>query len=496
MSFTGITDARASFTEYDVSVVDSSLESEQQSLSSGGRFQGLISNLLRSRGAGGGAKDDLGTLEEGHNEGANDDSDNATGLNVEELGVASQYSVSRFFSERFPWMSMSQRPDESGNASRRDNQEAQDKLDAAPDTAAVNFTGYDPYQFYRIRKASGVSEREFMEAFSETVKERLQDGGASGAFFFFSKGERFMAKSCSEDELMNIRVNINTYADYFEKNPMSCIARIYGAFQLRIYSTSFYFYVMHNIFLSLDNEIVNEKYDIKGSWVNRNAAVPREGQVVTCSNCNQKFKFDPSQKAIKKANRAAMKQGKIGNTTPSPVVSLDDFTRSTMYSLNVMNWFRSTSVATDAEEDTRSKRCLLTVTGKHEPNVVLKDNDLKHKLKIAPEAAKQLLHQLKKDAELLCDQIAVMDYSLLVGVHNTVYEVEEQPPLHAHAASVAEEKKEGLESSSLIDSGGRTTLSARPSNQHPASRFPVCIIYYILSMHCIIFGIMSQFSSR
>ena len=45
-----------------------------------------------------------------------------------------------------------------------------------------------------------------------------------------------------------------------------------------------------------------------GSWVNRNAAVPREGQVVTCSNCNQKFTFDPALKAIKKANRAAMKK--------------------------------------------------------------------------------------------------------------------------------------------------------------------------------------------
>ncbi len=65
-----------------------------------------------------------------------------------------------------------------------------------------------------------------MSAFSETVKERLQDGGASGAFFFFSKGERFLAKSCSEAEMLNIRVNAATYADYFERNPMSCIARV------------------------------------------------------------------------------------------------------------------------------------------------------------------------------------------------------------------------------------------------------------------------------
>jgi hypothetical protein len=65
---------------------------------------------------------------------------------------------------------------------------------------------------------------------------------------------------------------------------------------------------MHNIFLSLEGEIVNEKYDIKGSWVSRNAAVPREGQVATCSNCNQKFVFAQAKKAIKSANRAAMRE--------------------------------------------------------------------------------------------------------------------------------------------------------------------------------------------
>jgi hypothetical protein len=66
----------------------------------------------------------------------------------------------------------------------------------------------------------------FSSAFSETVKERLQDGGASGAFFFFSKGERFLAKSCTLAEMLNIRRNSETYASYFEKHPRSCIARV------------------------------------------------------------------------------------------------------------------------------------------------------------------------------------------------------------------------------------------------------------------------------
>jgi hypothetical protein len=67
----------------------------------------------------------------------------------------------------------------------------------------------------------------------------------------------------------------------------------------------------------------------------------------------------------------------------------------------------------------------------------LKDNDLKHKIRLPGMTAKFLLHQLEKDSELLCS-FGVMDYSLLgmsactseltslsVGVHNTEYFVDD-----------------------------------------------------------------------
>lgn len=486
LSFTGITDSRASFTEYDVSVIDGEHANDdlKHNSGNGSRFSsavGMLGNLLRVKPTG--SNHDLGALEEGVE--SEEDSSvppaNKEALRVEEVDGEREADSAFSFMRFFFW-----RTDGNDETRSRKGSEASkaavEKPQSSADTSAVNFTGYDPYQFYRIRRASDVSEREFMDAFSETVKERLQDGGASGAFFFFSKGERFMAKSCSEAELINIRRNIHTYADYFEKNPMSCIARIYGAFQLRIYSTSFYFYVMHNIFLSHDGEVVNEKYDIKGSWVNRNAAVPREGQIVTCSNCNQKFTYDPAQKAIKKANKAAMKKSKAvasRNSSQTQNHSNDDQSVGAAYSRNVMNWFRGIiDEPQEEEEDGRSKRCLLTVTGKHEPNVVLKDNDLKHKLKIPRETAQKLLEQLKKDAELLCNQIAVMDYSLLVGVHNTVYEVDEpreHPHLDGDTSFKSSSAWEGSEKPISAYSPG-VSVAVKLRTAKPASRFPVNIL--------------------
>lgn len=46
---------------------------------------------------------------------------------------------------------------------------------------------------------------------------------------------------------------------------------------------------MSNIFLT--DDIINEKYDLKGSWVNRNATPPQDGRSATCSYCNQQFIF-------------------------------------------------------------------------------------------------------------------------------------------------------------------------------------------------------------
>ena len=82
------------------------------------------------------------------------------------------------------------------------------------------------------------------------------------------------------------------YSDYLcsHRGPQqSYIIRILGAHCLKLYDTSFYFYVMENLFqFEKKDVLLQQRYDIKGSWVNRNMTPPRPGQVVTCRHCNQK----------------------------------------------------------------------------------------------------------------------------------------------------------------------------------------------------------------
>lgn len=83
----------------------------------------------------------------------------------------------------------------------------------------ITFTEYLPKHFHAIRKASNISNDYFRKAFAHTIKERLTQGGASGAFFFFSSGEDFVAKSCTEQEMTTLIGNVAKYTSYLTSAP-------------------------------------------------------------------------------------------------------------------------------------------------------------------------------------------------------------------------------------------------------------------------------------
>jgi 1-phosphatidylinositol-4-phosphate 5-kinase len=76
-------------------------------------------------------------------------------------------------------------------------------------------------------------------------------------------------------------------------------------YRLKIYGNCLNFFVMNNLFYNTYGLTMNEKYDIKGSWVARNAKPPIEGMTLTCSYCEQKFVYrkrkKPSHFSLKSA---------------------------------------------------------------------------------------------------------------------------------------------------------------------------------------------------
>lgn len=259
----------------------------------------------------------------------------------------------------------------------------------------VEFVEEEPYHFCRIRRVQRVSDEDYIEQFRTTIKERVTQGGASGAFFFFSKDELFIAKSCTPEEFEVLTSNAKAYADYLEsdKGKDSYISKVYGAYTMQIYGISLHFFVMNNLFYDKDasgsNLSIHEKYDIKGSTVNRSSVPPVEGQTATCTHCEQKFVYH------RKKKNKGMSSNRSGRLRAQDI---------------------------EVEKAASRYKCTVTVNGEHEPNVIMKDNDLKYKIQLPKAVARKLMTQLENDANFLYS-VGVMDYSLLVGVHNTHYDV-------------------------------------------------------------------------
>lgn len=224
-------------------------------------------------------------------------------------------------------------------------------------------------------------------------------------------------------------------------NAKSFISRIYGVYRLRIYGTSLHFFVMNNIFLNDRGHAPDrlEKYDLKGSWVARNATYPRSGDKVTCRLCQQKFTYRKKKRKLKtllsppstpqrsrdistanilsaQLNAHVNSAHARASCNPHEVVSPLQLASAL---LSPSSRPKSTSHLTTVSEETDAAAapfspddCPVSPLRVHEAAVILKDNDLKSKLYLPPDKAREVLEQLRMDAAFL-RQIRVMDYSLL-----------------------------------------------------------------------------------
>ncbi|GLE02537.1 hypothetical protein PINS_up011375 [Pythium insidiosum] len=218
------------------------------------------------------------------------------------------------------------------------------------------FVDYAPTEFRAIRKAFGLSDELYLSSFRTTAKERVS-AGSSGAFMFFSGDNALIVKSMKEKECRKLVAMAPAYADYITSHPASRIIRFFGCHRLRLYGRNFYFVVMSNVLHSpAHTPTIIEKYDVKGSWIDRQAKRPQPGDLVTCSECNATY---------------ALGRGDASTTAPFHV---------------------------------------------HRPDTILKDLDLTRPLYLRRRVARALYAQLVADAEFL-NAMGIMDYSLLIGVH-------------------------------------------------------------------------------
>uniref|UniRef100_H3GCE2 PIPK domain-containing protein n=1 Tax=Phytophthora ramorum TaxID=164328 RepID=H3GCE2_PHYRM len=221
----------------------------------------------------------------------------------------------------------------------------------------VCFDDYSPSSFRDIRQGFGINETLYRKAFLATCHERLQSGGSSGAFMFYTADYSFLVKSVTTSERNVLLDMLPPYIQHMKQNPDSHLTRFYGCHSIEMYGQVFSFVVMGNV---MGRTSMHQFFDIKGSWVDRNAPAIPPGKTVICTYCSNAFQYGTHES------------------------------------------------------------CEYSIRGNHLPHIVLKDNDFHRKLRVQSDTAEALVRQLESDSNFLREQ-GIMDYSLLLSVHNTNY---------------------------------------------------------------------------
>ncbi|ETV95711.1 hypothetical protein, variant 1 [Aphanomyces invadans] len=149
------------------------------------------------------------------------------------------------------------------------------------------FTDMRPDVFCHVREYFGVDDRDFIDAFANCSIPKVSEG-ASGSFMFFTTNGAYIVKSVTRRESLFLRSIVDKYAAYVYANPGTFLTRILGTYSMVLYGRETCFVVMENLFDK--HHAVHHRYDIKGSWIDRNAEKARRGQECTCRYCNMTFR--------------------------------------------------------------------------------------------------------------------------------------------------------------------------------------------------------------
>lgn len=138
-----------------------------------------------------------------------------------------------------------------------------------------SYTSYADSECRQLRDIFAIPEGGYLASLGGHCDAHF-DGGKSGAIFFFSSDKRFIIKEVVASERRTLMALLPDYVEHMSHHPESLLPRILQLCSIQMYRRTLNFMVMENIFCTGD-EVVKPSavYDIKGSWVDRNAGGTR-----------------------------------------------------------------------------------------------------------------------------------------------------------------------------------------------------------------------------
>ncbi|KAM9775188.1 phosphatidylinositol 5-phosphate 4-kinase type-2 alpha isoform X4 [Syngnathus typhle] len=289
------------------------------------------------------------------------------------------------------------------------------------------FKEYCPLVFRNLRERFGIDDQDFLNSLTRSAPLNSEAQGRSGARFHTSYDKRYVIKTISSEDVAEMHNILKKYHQFIvECHGNTLLPQFLGMYRLTVDGDATYMIVTRNVFSHRLS--VFKKYDLKGSTVAREAS--------------DKEKPPPPEDVPQRP--------KSGNV------------QQRLQTLRIATRFY----------------CAM----KHAKELpTYKDNDFindAQKICINEENKKMFLEKLRKDVELLA-QLKLMDYSLLVGIHDVERAEQEEVESEDNEA-----EEEGAESDGGVigtppDSPSNTLDSTKPLS--PGEFDPTIDVYAIKS---------------
>ena len=169
---------------------------------------------------------------------------------------------------------------------------------------SVDFTDYSPSLFTELRLLVDIDPITYAHSFHNRVSsgaagmDETLTSGRSGSFFYYTDDRRYMVKTLESSELKVVLELLPDYHRYLTAERHSLLPRYCGLHQTRLSPEQNFIpiIVMQNILFAPRSAPVEEKYDLKGSWVSRTAKKKKKdsrgsSHVPTWKDCDLKRRF-------------------------------------------------------------------------------------------------------------------------------------------------------------------------------------------------------------
>ena len=136
-------------------------------------------------------------------------------------------------------------------------------------------TDYSPLPFINIRNMFGVSKVEYQSSLCDRPLVGSDGGaGASGSVFFLSADNKYIIKSLPKSEADKLREILKPYHQHMLRHKESLLPKFFGLYKLKMGKRWVRVVVMNNAFYTPLE--VHQKYDLKGSTVNRHVSEKKQ----------------------------------------------------------------------------------------------------------------------------------------------------------------------------------------------------------------------------